>query len=833
MLTRLRVGPKSLVFPTWIIWFPRLAAAAALFVAVALNTLPAIDGDRYHYGHIDNILLIYTMEWARYALFTEPQRYFEGLLYFGMGDSAFYTHLLLGGLPIYAPVAAIFGPATGINVLTIASPILNAVAATAAAWILLGRWWPSVIAGFIFAYTPIQQEFFQFHHTFMFWWTPLAMMLWFWFLRRPAWWKVSGAWLCVFIQLATGIYLGFIALVTLLALILAAWLSGRLAHIDRRFIVKAAAGTLVAALPFMPLLAGYVGFWLDNQEVRTLEEARGLSAGLPTYIPSAVRSQLWFQTAASNIRGLAPAFPAIVPAVLAALGLTAGLAARSRLRALTVALGITGLLMFALSLGPELWWNEERTGWGLPYATAHALIPGFASMRSPEIFAVGMVLAMAFLAAIAVDRFCGWRRISGWGGHLMIVVLLCLLIAEFVRTPVSISQIDYDQDIQAALAKTPDGPVAFLPGSAAGFLAQEEGIRRAWWSLNGSRQPVISGYSGYQPRGSAYLAHLTNWADASDRRQVLDALMAFGVRTIVLDRLFLAFDQATAWQATIQSIRPSPPIHKSERFVVSYLGPEGVPAVAAWSDVEIRPVLLETVPPSFDMVMPITIRNLADRPWRPPPGRRTRAGELVWEPLDDGTARRQSVRLRIPPIIPAGATTQVLELLTTVTPASPGQYRLRLSVEGTHLAAADIEIRAQPSVGSVPLRAADLRILTLPSCVQFGDFTRIQVEAINSGTQAWGPAHQLGARWSTRDDRLVAQPLDQLEARVRTPHDVRNPPLSSIGTGSGLVYEGSIQVPSAPGLYTLTLGMVDEQMSWFGEIEVPLIVVGASDRAAC
>ena len=832
MLTRLRVGPKSLVFPTWLIWFPKLAAAGALFVAAALNTLPAVDGNHYHYGHIDNLLFIYTMEWARHALFTEPQRFFEGLMYFGMGDSVFYTHLLLGGLPIYAPVAAIFGPGTGINVLTIASPILNAVAATAAAWMLLGRWWPSVIAGFIFAYTPIQQEFFQFHHTFMFWWTPLAMMLWFWFLRRPAWWKVSGTWLCVFIQLATGIYLGFIALVTLLALILAAKLSGRLAHLDRRFIVKAAAGTLVAALPFMPLLAGYIGFWLDNQEVRTLEEARGLSAGLPAYLPSVVRSQLWFQTAASKIHGLDPTFPAMVPAVLAALGLAAGLAARSRLRALIVALGITGLLMFALSLGPELWWNEELTGWGLPYAAAHGLVPGFASMRSPYLFAVGMVLAMAFLAAIAVDRFCGWRRISGWGAHLMVVVLLGLLIVEFARVPVSVAEIPYDHEFQDTLAQLPDGPIIFIPG-AAGFFPAETSMRRVWWTFNGSRQSLVDGYSGYEPRGSAHIARLTNWADASDRHQVLEALLAFGVRTIVLDRELMGSDQSAAWKSAIQATRPSASVYESERYVVSYLGPEDVSAVDAWSDIEIQPVLRRTTLADAGIVVTITLRNLADRPWRPPPGHRTRAGELVWESLHSDAASRQPIRLRVPPIIPAGATVQALDLLAMRTPASPGQYRLQLVIEGDQLAVTDIEIRAQPSDSSRPAQAADLRVLALPKCIPAGESARVQAEALNTGVQPWGPTQRLGVRWSTPDDRFVAQPLEKLETRLLTPYDVHQSRWSTIGTGSVVVYEGSVQAPSYPGPYTLTLGMVEEEVSWFGEIEVPVRVVGVGDRALC
>ena len=830
MVGRLDTVQAHLVVPGWFTWFMRLAVAGALFIVAALSTLPPIDGDHFHFGHIDNILLIYTMEWARYSIFTEPHRFFEGLMYFGMGDSVFFTHLLLGGLPVYAPVAAIFGPGVGINVLTIASPILNAAAATAAAWVLLRRWWPSVVAGFIFAYAPIQQEFFQFHHIFMFWWTPLAMLFWFWFLQRPAWWKVGGAWLCVFIQLATGIYVGFIALVTLLALIVAAALSGRLRNLNRRIVVESVAATVVAALPFIPLLMGYVGFWLDNQEVRTLDEARALSAQLPAYLPSVAQSHLWFQELARKVHGLDPTFPVLVPTVLAALGLAAGIARRQR--AVAMALGLTGLLTFALSLGPELWWEGERTDWRLPYAAAHALIPGFASMRSPHLFAVGMMLPMALLAAIAVDQLMRWRRVRGWAAHLVTVALLGLLFVEFARAPVSAVEIPYDQELQEALAKQPQGPVAFLPGIAES-LPLEEGVRRAWWSLNGGRQPVIGGYSGYEPRGSTYLARLMNWANASDRGQVLDALMAFGVRTIVLDRRLLSVDQTVAWKAAIQATRPSTPVYESERFVVGSLGAEGVSVVAEWSDVDIRPVLRQAALPASDIVVSTIVRNLADRPWRPPPGRRARTGDLVWESLEGNASSRQPILLRVPPIIPAGATVQALDLLAIRTPSSPGRYRLRLVIEGNQLAVRDIEIRAQPSAGSRPPLAADLRVLALPACIAAGESVRVQAEALNTGAQPWGPTQRLGARWSTPDDRFVRQPLEKLEARLLTPYDVHQSRLSTIGTGSVIVYEGIVQAPSDSGPYTLTLGMVEEGVAWFSEVEMQVVVVDANDRAAC
>lgn len=830
-LIRLRARAGRLVASPRLAWTIKLSAAGALFVATALATLPPIGGDKLHYGHIDNLQVIYLLEWARYALFTEPHRFFEGLMSYGMGDSLFFSHLLLGGLPIYLPVAALFGPGIGLNVLTIVSPILNAATATAAAWILLGRWWPAVVAGFIVAYTPIQQEFFQFHTLFIFWWTPLAMALWFWFLQRPAWWKLSAAWLCVFIQLATGIYGGFIALVTLLTLTIAAVVSGQLRGLDRQLYLKAAAGTLAAALPFIPLLMGYMGFWLDNQEVRTLNEARIRSAHLPQYLPQATLSQRWFQAVARNLHGTDPVFPAIGPAVLATCGLIAGIARRPR--AVAIALGATGLLMFVLSLGPELWWNHEVTGWSLPYAAAHALIPGFAAMRITALFATGMVLAMAFLAAIAVDRLYRWRRIEGWKAPLVAVVLLSILAVEFARTPVPIVDIPRERDLEAILAQVPEGPIAFIPVSGNEVVTLDAAVRRTWSTVNSGRQPILDGTPGFEARGATYLARMVNGATRDNRREILNALIAFGVRTVVLDRRYMSDDKVDGWQATISSIRPRAQVHATERYVVSHLGPEAVASADAWTDVAIQPVLLRTSPPGSNILVPVTVQNRTDRPWRSPPGRRARTGELVWEPADGSEPIRQPIVLRVPPVVPAGATVQVLEQLTTRTPASPGRYRLRLSVDEAQLAAVDIEIVAPSAYGPRPLQAADLHLLTLPTCVHSGQPAFVQFQALNSGATAWGPAHRLGLRWSLPDDRFVAQDLSTLEARLLVPVDELRYSWPTIETGSGFVFEGTIQVPAGPGPYTLTLGMVEEDVAWFSEIDVPVVVVGADEDAPC
>ena len=800
-------------------WWVRLAAIALLYASAAIATLrPTADG-RIHFATIDNFLYLYTLEWERSALLTEPHRFFEGLGFFGMGDSMFYTHLLLGGLPVYVPIATVFGPIAGLNALVILSPVLNAAAAAGAAWLLLGRWWPAVLAGFVFGFAPVQQEVSGFLHMLIFWWTPLAAALWFWFLRRPVWWKLSGAWLCVFIQFATGVYLGFIALVTLLALIASTLFFRNLPQLSRRQLAGSALGIFAGALPFLPLLMGYVGFWLDNQEVRTLNEARRLSQELPAYMPSATEPQLWFQAVSSRFPDIPPPFPNMVPTILAAFGLAGGIAYRQT-RSIAVGLAGVGILMFMLSLGPELWWNGQLTGRELPFATAHELIPGFASLRIASLFTAGMTLPMALLAAIAVDRFSRSCRMGGWRKHALAIAILGICVVEFARMPALLGPPPDANDLQAALAESADGAVAFVP-SGAGFLEPDPFMRRMWWSLNGGRQPVVSGYSGYLPRGTRYLSQLIDWTDASNRPPVMDALLAFGIRTIVLDREYLSSPQVEEWQAAIQAVRPSAQVLDVGRFVVNHLGPDGVPSAGAWADVEVQPVLQAALPDSR-IVVPVVFHNRTDVPWRPPPGRRTRSGEFVWESGDGTPAHSEPFRLHVPPLIPAKSSAAALTLIHARTPAAPGDFRLALMVDGERIAIREVEVRAQQSPQA--RHAVDLRVLAQPVCVRAGEQAFLHVSTENTGSATWDGTYRLGTHWAPLDGH--GNPSG-LEGRLYML------PWQKIPIGSGVVFRGLVDAPREPGHYKLTLGMVEEGVEWFGQRETLVHVFSPEDRTAC
>ena len=86
---------------------------------------PIPDSSAYPLGDIDQLFLLATCEWERGSLVHQPQNFFQGPGFHGMGESLFFSDLLLGTLPTYMLLAPMFGPALSFNLLHGILPALN------------------------------------------------------------------------------------------------------------------------------------------------------------------------------------------------------------------------------------------------------------------------------------------------------------------------------------------------------------------------------------------------------------------------------------------------------------------------------------------------------------------------------------------------------------------------------------------------------------------------------------------------------------------------------------------------------------------------------------
>ena len=165
------------------------------------------------------------------------------------------------------------------SVLVTLTPVLNGLAVYFAIRVLLKSWWPAVIAGFIVAFSPIQMNFSEFTNLSILWWFGLAVGIWFSALEKPAWWKVPAVALCVYLQFATTIYVGVFAALTIIALLFGGLAFGRLPWRGRRQLLISIGGAAVLALPFIPIFCGYVGFFLEYADTRSLERSEERRVG--------------------------------------------------------------------------------------------------------------------------------------------------------------------------------------------------------------------------------------------------------------------------------------------------------------------------------------------------------------------------------------------------------------------------------------------------------------------------------------------------------------------------------------------------------------------------
>ncbi|MBH40526.1 MAG: hypothetical protein CL790_04780 [Chloroflexi bacterium] len=804
--------------------------AFAVYAVATVTVFPLsvlIEPQKIFYGNVDSLLILATLEWERVALLTDPTRLFDGLVYFPFKGTMFFTHLMLGALPVYMPVATFFGSSVGFAALVLLTPVLNAMAMFGAGWFLLGRWWPAFIAGFVFAFNPLQMHYTQFAHLAVFWWTPLAIASWFWFIKKPVWWKFSLAWFLVFIQFATGVYLGFIALTCLLSLIVAAVFAGQVPWRDGRLVAKSLVGAGVAAALFVPLLSGYLGFWLDHREVRSLAEASGLSARIQDYMSIANQELRWYE-ALGRDRGISSlGVPGISAVVMAVLGIFFGVLTPG-LRSVITSLGLFGCVLFVWSLGPDLWWNYERTGVVLPYAWAHAHLPGFAVIRNPAFLSLGVMVAVAFLAAMGIDQV--QRRVVRWRWLVTVIGLLgmSLLVGEFARTPTIIGSIPERLNLTRAMQVVPKSPSVFVPVGSE-FNSSEPNVQRLWWSVRGSRVALINGYSGFEPQGSKYLARLVDFSTDGTRKEVIEALRILGVQTFILDRGHMTDEEIDRWGHALGRVDASPRYASTDRFVVQHIGGTTPRFRAGWQQIDAR-MVVESAIASERILVPFVLVNTGSVAWRPIGRPVVQRAEISWRLQGSGEdAVRADISILPPPVIPAGSVSQVLHPVSVRVPEAPGMYDVVVRVDGFELIRTSIRVRASGSKLLSPDLQAEVRLYTSNACVRSGERVVIQAEVINTGAIAWDAQHRLGFRWLVPDGRFVMDDLDALEGRLTVSYDEQDSPWIQIPPGSGYLFEGPIPTPIDPGTYKVRVGMVKEQVRWFGNQTVSVLVRPSGD----
>jgi hypothetical protein len=140
-------------------------------------------------------------------------------------------------------------------------------------------------------------------------------------------------------------------------------------------------------------------------------------------------------------------FPGALPVVLAVGGGLVVLARRRRpgaggdRRTTDIVCGLLAAMAvcWVLALGPWLSWNDELTGIKLPAYILTRAVPGLSGIRAWSRFGIGVIFALAPLAAIALSRLTERR-----GRAVQVaasVAALAILTIEYQHTPIPVTKV--------------------------------------------------------------------------------------------------------------------------------------------------------------------------------------------------------------------------------------------------------------------------------------------------------------------------------------------------------------------------------------------------------
>lgn len=495
------------------------------------ETVPADAGDP--------VLLSWTLAWVGHAVTTAPLDVFDTNAFWPLPRSLAFSDALLG----YAPFGVV-GEGPSAALARYALLYLLAYALAFAGLYVLARQLgvsrgAAVVAGAAFAFSPFRLSQAGHLQILSSGGIPLALAMlarghgvgggWKHGIRlrsggppRPGW--ALAGWLVAVWQLSIGFGLGLMLaylLGALTALAVGVAVVRRVLP-PRRLLVADAAGLglfvvtgVLLALPYLQVVEDHPN---ARRDVATVDLYSPPVSALVTAPPDSVL----YGEATRARREAMPVPPemALLPGVavtgLAVLGLAAGRWSRRR----RLALAASAVLVVLLALG-----TQAPFGGRFTYLVLLEHLPGWQGVRTPGRLVTLAYLALALLAAAGVDALRRLAPTRATSAGVAVALTAVVLLEGVDRLPQAAPR----PPPTIALGELPD-PVLVLPSDEiADYTVM-------WWSTAGFPD-LVNGGSAFVPQSLAALRELATRFPDPD---VVEALRAYGVATVVVDRRTIA-----------------------------------------------------------------------------------------------------------------------------------------------------------------------------------------------------------------------------------------------------------------------------------------------------
>ncbi len=801
------------------------AVACYLLLAVAF-THPLLLNATDHIANKpagDQLWQASILETQYHVVFSDPGRLFETNFYFGSGSALYASDLLIGFLPLFAPLRLASGnPILAFNLTWILAFFFNATAMYFAVAHITRNRSAGMLAGTIYAFAPIALNLTSAHLQLAgAWWIPMTLYASARFAKSGSWVAFALAICSIWLQLITAAYLAIVAGTVFVAFGVA---PGYLRMVVGRqwiALTKATgAATLMGAL-FVPIVLGFGRIAEDWNARRHITEIHTFSAEITDYASPSTRLR-WYEPLRSRFpapNGERRVFPGFVPVLVAATGgilavLTT--AARRRWRTAALAAATVAALGVLLSLGTHWKWRGAVTEIELPYLYLFGNAPGFDSIRAVARFALMFNFGVAILGAIAVG-IAARRFPRSVLPSLLGIALTGAVVMEALPHPINLAPVVEDSDLERVLEAAPGGPVLFVPVS----LSQE--IPRIWVTTKVGAGPLVNGYSGYIWPQYWYFRDRTTNVPRQDFAGLAWSLRAYGIRSVLLDQRLLSDQEIRHWRE-FAGVRYVEKVTSSGAWQLFELREDLDEASGGWNDLEVT-LLLDSAPLASGVTSTISFANRNVAPWVPNLGSHFRRASVKWF---DGSGRQVmnfETRLLPPPFLsPDGSHSALLRLLT---PPVAGDYQLRIDVDGSSVASRDIRIGLPDERrfdGTGRGFRARLKLVSQPSYEgQPSDRFALHINAFNLGPVVWSDDAnvRLGWRWFRTLPDGSEEEIPQFEGRV----PLLGHESGEIRPGNGYAFRGQIRTPDMPGKYVVRISMLSELVAWFDNSPIEIDVL--------
>ena len=468
--------------------------------------------------------------WELHALKTDPARLPHGNIFHPLRSTLGMDEPVLGTTLLVLPMAPFTDDA--VLLYNLARLLTFALSGLTAFWLareLGAREGVALLAGAAFAFSPIRTDQIAHLSTLGTQWLPLVVLFAVRFARTGR--LVHALWSAFFFVLsflACG-YHGVIALAVLPPAFLVL-LYGR-----GRLLGKAILAAALAGAALVPLYLMHRAALRPERYARGADETIHYSAALESFLATTSWNRIYgdvtepFRTVETN-----NLFPGLVLPGLVALGAVGLWRRRARPSREAVAFAAMALVAILVALGPRVQFFGADLGPG-PFALLRATLPVFTMIRVTSRAGVFLALALAMLAAKALEA---WRP-----GRRVLAALFVLTLAEGVIAPIPMpgwtkvidSRREPPEVYRWLRAQPPGTPIVHLPMLDVNALERRPAYHESIYMVYSTYhwQRLVNGYAGIEP--AAYRRY-RELARSFPNGPFLAEMRAIGVRYVVLHR---------------------------------------------------------------------------------------------------------------------------------------------------------------------------------------------------------------------------------------------------------------------------------------------------------